>query len=145
MLSWWKRFDTSETRSNVKELSFQCDNGEQHSEGTLCAYRLRRVMELLADIFVRACPRPLIRIFEVAPLRARGAILLQLTCITESAQEPETVHIRGVDSRIHHLEGAARDAEAPGDFPLGDTSIEARASLLVIDLTAHGTLRVGSI
>src|SRR5262245_12415062 len=58
MLSWWKRFDTSETRSNVKELSFHCDNGEQRGEGTLSACRLRRVIDLLADIFARAARYP---------------------------------------------------------------------------------------
>jgi hypothetical protein len=43
------------------------------------------------------------------------------------------------------LEGAARDAQTPGDFPLGETWIEGRAPLLVLDITAPGSLRVGSI
>jgi hypothetical protein len=43
------------------------------------------------------------------------------------------------------LEGAARDAQTPGDFPLGETWLEGRAPLLVLDITAPGILRVGSI
>jgi hypothetical protein len=37
------------------------------------------------------------------------------------------------------LEGAAGDARAPGDVPPEDTSLEARAELLVIDIKAPGT------
>jgi hypothetical protein len=36
------------------------------------------------------------------------------------------------------LESAAGDAQAPGDFPLGDALLEERAQLLAIDITAHG-------
>jgi hypothetical protein len=36
-LCWWKLFDTSETRSDVEDLSFQTDNREQHDEGTFHA------------------------------------------------------------------------------------------------------------
>jgi hypothetical protein len=32
MLYWWKLFDTYETRSDAKDLSFQLDNFEQHDE-----------------------------------------------------------------------------------------------------------------
>jgi len=34
---------------------------------------------------------------------------------------------------------AAGDAQAPGDFPLGDALLEERTQLLVSDITAHGT------
>jgi hypothetical protein len=51
MLYWWNLFDTDEIRSDAKDLSFQFNNCEQHDEGTISAYRLWRVIELLADIF----------------------------------------------------------------------------------------------
>ena len=35
--------------------------------------------------------------------------------------------------------------ETPGDFPLGETLLEERTPLLVIDITAPGILRVGSV
>ena len=41
------------------------------------------------------------------------------------------------------LEAPVDDEPEPGDVPPGEPSIEARASRLVIDITAPGTLRVG--